>query len=121
MVLAGWFCRSHSLAGLAAPSPLGALGQSLPFEFATPINQLHLALAQSPDHHLAAGQTQRLMLPIQLIPLAFTRHRPVALYHPLLFPTEHFVQVSGHAPMRVQRAGRHPGKTPVELLLLRLF
>ena len=52
----------------------------LPFEFATPISQLHLAVAQTPHHHLAAGQTQCLMLPVQLIPLAFRRHCPVPLH-----------------------------------------
>ena len=42
--------------------------------------------------------------------------RLLPLHDALFFPTQDFIQVAGHAPMHIQRAGRHPRKPLLELL-----
>ena len=66
--------------------------------------------------NLASHQTQRLVLPVQLIPLPRVRHLPVALHHPFFFPTQDFVQVPRHLPMQVHRTGWLSSKSSMERL-----
>jgi len=79
---------SADAARVAAAPAIRATGVS------TPIHQLHPP-SRSVRTPLCVRQAQGLVLPVQLIPVPFTGHRPVPLHHALFFPAQDFVQVAG--------------------------
>ncbi len=95
-------------------NPFRPTRQPAPLQLHPAIDNLLAPVPQHPHNDLALDQAQRLVLPVQLVPLPTTGDRPVRLHHPFFFPTQNLVPVARHGLMRIQRAGGNASKLPVQ-------
>src|ERR1035441_6586290 len=93
MVRRRWSYPSHRLCWFDFLEAHRPARQLTPLQFLPAIRQLYPSVSECPHHHFPSSQAQRLVLPVQLIPLPFTGHGPIPLHHPLFFPAQDFVQV----------------------------